>query len=150
MTHTRQSEIIGRTARPVTGARMVRELHALGVVLGDELLVHTSLSKLGYVPGGAQAVVEALIESVGPRGLIVMPTFSAHLSDPKNWRNPPIPRAWHEETRAAMPAYDPPKSPTSAMGVINECFRTLTGTVDPVPPISDAAERLRFRYKVFP
>jgi aminoglycoside 3-N-acetyltransferase len=128
MAHTRQSEIIGRTVRPVTRPRMVRDLRALGVALGDELLVHTSLSMLGYVPGGAQAVVEALIESVGPKGLIVMPTFSAHLSDPRNRRNPPIPQAWHEETRAAMPAYEPRKSPTSAMGVINECFRSWPGT----------------------
>lgn len=124
MANTTRSEIIGRTARPVTRPRIVRDLRALGVVLGDALLVHTSLSKLGYVPGGAQAVIEALIESVGPKGVIVLPTFSAHLSDPRNWRNPPIPQAWHEETRAAMPAYEPEKSPTSAMGVINECFRS--------------------------
>lgn len=61
MANTRQSEIIGRTAKPVTYARLIRDLRALGVVLGDKLLVHTSMSKLGYVPGGAQAVVEALV-----------------------------------------------------------------------------------------
>ncbi len=127
MAGKRESEIIGRTARPVTQPRIVRDLRGLGVLDGDKLLVHTSLSKLGYVPGGAQLVIEALIESVGPQGLIVMPTFSAHLSDPRNWRNPPIPQVWHEGTRAAMPAYEPQKSPTRAMGVINECFRSWPG-----------------------
>ncbi len=124
MAYERQAEIIERTERPVTVPRIVRDLRTLGVALGDRLLVHTSLSKLGYVPGGAQAVIEALIESVGPEGLIAMPTFSADLSDPRNWRKPPIPEEWHEETRAAMPAYEPQKSPTRAMGVINECFRS--------------------------
>lgn len=128
MADNRQAGIIGRTSRPVTRARIVRELGELGVLRGDKLLVHTSLSKLGYVPGGAQAVVEALLESVGPQGLIVMPTFSGYLSDPRNWRNPPIPQEWHEETRASMPAYEPQKSPTSRMGAINECFRSWPGT----------------------
>lgn len=128
MANSRQAEIIGRTTRPVTRPRIVCELRDLGVAIEDVLLVHTSLSNLGYVPGGAQSVVEALIESVGPKGLIVLPTFSAHLSDPRNWHHPPIPEAWHEETRASMPAYEPEKSPTTAMGVINECFRSWPGT----------------------
>ncbi len=134
MVYERQAEIIERTTRPVTVPRIVRDLHALGVAPGDKLLIHTSLSKLGFVPGGAQAVIEALIESVGPHGLIAMPTFSADLSDPQNWRKPPIPQAWHEETRAAMPAYEPQKSPTRAMGVINECFRSWPGALRSVHP----------------
>lgn len=130
----REFEIIKRATRPVTVRRIVGDLRTLGVALDDRLFVHTSLSRLGFVPGGAQAVVEALIESVGPNGLIAMPTFSAHLSDPRNWRKPPIPQTWHEETRAAMPAYDPQKLPTRAMGVINECFRSWPGALRSAHP----------------
>jgi aminoglycoside N3'-acetyltransferase len=76
MAHERQAEVIKRTTRPVTVASIVRDLRALGVALGDKLLVHTSLSMLGFVLGGAQAVVEALLVSVGSEGLIAMDDFS--------------------------------------------------------------------------
>ncbi|SFO24462.1 Aminoglycoside 3-N-acetyltransferase [Pseudobutyrivibrio sp. JW11] len=39
-------------------------------------MVHTALSKMGYVCGGAQAVIEALIEVVGEDGTIMMPAQS--------------------------------------------------------------------------
>ena len=37
-----------------------------GVRQGKAIMVHTSLSSLGFVCGGAQVVIEALLESVGP------------------------------------------------------------------------------------
>ena len=37
----------------------------VGVKKGQAIMVHTSLSSLGYVCGGAQSVIEVLLESVG-------------------------------------------------------------------------------------
>ena len=54
-------------------------------------MVHTSLSSLGYVCGGAQSVIEALLESVGEEGTIMMPTQSWKNLDPKTgvyWQEP--------------------------------------------------------------
>ena len=42
------------------------DLGALGVQAGSVLLVHSSLARLGWVAGGAHAVVLALLEVVGP------------------------------------------------------------------------------------
>lgn len=46
-----------------------------GVQEGDVLLVHSSLSRLGYVQGGAATVVAALLKAVGSKGTIGSPTF---------------------------------------------------------------------------
>ena len=51
-------------------------LLSVGVSKGQTIMVHTSLSSLGFVCGGAQMVIEALIEAVGNEGTIMMPTQS--------------------------------------------------------------------------
>lgn len=56
-----------------TKADLIEQLTGMGIVPGDTLLVHSSLSRIGYVEGGPQAVVDALLEVVGPAGHILMP-----------------------------------------------------------------------------
>lgn len=87
------------------------------------VIAHSSLSALGWVAGGAQAVVEALEAAVGATGTLVMPTQSGQLSDPARWSNPPVPPAWVDTIRAELPAYDPHRTATRAMGQIVDCFR---------------------------
>ena len=57
-------------------------LKDIGVQKGQVVMVHTSLSSLGYVCGGAQSIIEALMESVGDEGTIMMPTQSWKNLDP--------------------------------------------------------------------
>lgn len=60
----------------VTRHTLVQGLRELGVREGDLLQVHSSLSALGYVEGGAETVVDALLEAVGPSGTVMVPTFN--------------------------------------------------------------------------
>jgi aminoglycoside 3-N-acetyltransferase len=60
----------------VSRSRLVSELRKLGVKEGGILLVHTSLSRLGFVPGGARTVLAALREVIGKEGTLVLPTHS--------------------------------------------------------------------------
>ena len=55
----------------------------LGLQEGDNVIVHTSLSSLGFVCGGAQIVIEALLNTVNDCGTIVMPTQSWKNLDPE-------------------------------------------------------------------
>jgi aminoglycoside 3-N-acetyltransferase len=114
---------------PFTADDVARDLRSLGVNAGSTIIVHSSLSSLGYVVGGARAVVIALTEVLGPQGTLVVPTHSSELSDPKNWSRPPIPEAWWPTVRAGMPAYDPLLTTTRQMGAVAEMVRHLPGSL---------------------
>ena len=56
--------LVGRT-------QLARELVALGMRPGAVALVHCRMSALGTVVGGAETVVRALLDAVGPEGTLV-------------------------------------------------------------------------------
>lgn len=71
-----------RAAARATMPRVSREqllasLRAAGICEGDTLFVHSSLSKIGDVEGGADTVVSTLLEAVGPSGNVVMPAYTS-------------------------------------------------------------------------
>jgi aminoglycoside 3-N-acetyltransferase len=118
-----------RDPHPVTAARITRDLGELGLAPGSLVIVHSSLSSLGYVPGGAQAVLQGLLATLGTEGTLVVPTHSSENSDPSQWCNPPVPEAWWDTIRAETPAFDPARTPTRGMGAIPELFRTWPGVL---------------------
>lgn len=113
---------------------------AAGLGPGQAVIVHASLSSLGYVCGGAQTVIEALIACVGPEGTLMMPTQSWKNLDPEDgvhWEVPP--ELW-QDIRDNWPAYDPATTPTNTMGAVAELFRRWPGAVrSPHPARSVAA-----------
>lgn len=119
-----EADAVARSERPRTVTTLAQDLRALGLEPRAIVLAHSSLSSLGWVAGGPVAVIQALIEVVGPEGTIVMPAHSGELGDPAGWRNPPVPEAWIETIRAEMPAYDPRWTPSRSVGVVAELFRT--------------------------
>ena len=56
--------------------QIVEGIRALGVSPGDLLLAHSSLESFGAVDGGADAVADALVQSVAPGGTVFVPTFN--------------------------------------------------------------------------
>lgn len=135
-----ESEVINQTSQgPITIEDLKRDLAALGVKPGMALMVHSSLSSIGWVSGGPVAVIQALEAVLGPQGTLVMPTHSGDLSDPGEWSNPPVPEDWQETIRLTMPAYDPGLTPTRGVGRIPETFRNQTGVLRSSHPIVSCA-----------
>ncbi len=110
---------------PVTKQRLRDDFAALGLVRGDVLLVHTSLRSLGFVQGGPDAVIDALMETVGDEGTLAFPTFtivgsmSETLMDPKY-------------------VFDPATS-ASTTGKITDVFRAREGVYRSVHPTHSVA-----------
>lgn len=124
-----EADAIDRVDRPVTVSSLVNDLDSLGIGSGDTLLVHASLSALGWVNGGAPTVVDALQTVLTAEGTLVMPTHSTQYSDPATWEAPPVPAGWVDEVRETRPPYRPAVTPTRSMGAVAECFRSYPGVV---------------------
>ncbi|WP_135825432.1 aminoglycoside N(3)-acetyltransferase [Halorussus ruber] len=119
-----EAKAIERTDAPLTVERLAEEFRNLGVEAGDTLLVHSSMSSLGWVAVGPTTVVDALMEVVTTDGTLVMPAHSGQYTDPEGWEHPPVPDDWVEEIRASRPPFRPAVTPTRGMGAIGETFRT--------------------------
>ena len=124
-----EDRVIGKTKTPATIDTLKSDLHCLGVRPGMVVIVHSSLSAMGWVCGGPIAVIAALQGVLGPSGTLVMPAHSPGLSEPGKWENPPVPESWWPVIRDNMPAYDPDLTPTHAMGTIAETFRKQRGVL---------------------
>ena len=59
-----------------TFEQLKKDLQNLGVSAGDLLVVHSSFKSLGLVEGGAECVIAALKDVLGPEGTLVFPTFT--------------------------------------------------------------------------
>jgi len=92
----------------VTRTDLVAGFDRIGLRPGQVALVHSAMRPFGHVEGGAETVVDALLDVLGPRGTLVVPTFTFA----------------HEATTAAGDRLliDPANDP-SEMGTISETVR---------------------------
>ncbi|MBD3851493.1 MAG: AAC(3) family N-acetyltransferase [Acidobacteria bacterium] len=93
-------------------ADLARDLRRLGLRAGDWVLVHSSLKMVGYVDGGADTVVDALLGVLGDDGMLVVPTFTF-----TNFK----------------PVFDPETTP-SQMGALTEAVRQRPHVVRSLHP----------------
>jgi aminoglycoside 3-N-acetyltransferase len=92
---------------------------------GDSVGVHSSLKSFGHVEGGADTVIDALLETVGKQGNVVMSTHSANLG--KDQRSPEEIAMGVSWLFKILP-YDPEKTPVTT-GIIPETFRKRKGVI---------------------
>ena len=61
----------------ITKEKLVKDLRNMRINKEDVILVHSSLGSIGTVEGGADTVMNALIESVSSKGLVIVPTLTS-------------------------------------------------------------------------
>lgn len=94
----------------VTRSQITSCLREIGIENGDLLLVHSSLKSFGRVDGGADTVIDGLLDALSPDGTLVMPTLvQRNFSDAY--------KTWNKLT-----------SP-SDVGLITETFRKREGVL---------------------
>ena len=92
----------------LTKSDIICGLRELGVEPGMVIMVHSALAAFGSVEGGADTVIEALLEAVGPAGTLMMPAMGgAPIFDVEEtrsnvgeitdrfWRRPDVTRSIH-------------------------------------------------------
>jgi len=126
-THARDPVTVGSLIGDLE--KLFADANSLGIKSGWLLNVHSSLSQIGWVAGGAQAVLAALLQVIGSNGTLMMPAYTGHLSDPCHWKAPPVPEDWWQIIRDKMPAFDPVLTATRNMGIIAESFRSYPGVL---------------------
>jgi len=62
---------MNRDARKIAG-----DLKRLGIRKGHTIFVHSSLKSFGWVEGGAETIIDALLAAVGPDGNVLLPTLT--------------------------------------------------------------------------
>jgi aminoglycoside 3-N-acetyltransferase len=98
---------------------LVGGLRAAGLAAGDSVIVHSSCRALGPVDGGPEAVLNALLEVLGPEGNLMLPTF--------NYTRP-LPE----------PYFDPCTTP-GRTGILTELGRQRPGAVRSLHPTHSVA-----------
>lgn len=124
-----EQEAILKVNVPNTKDSLVSDLRKIGVCEGDLIIAHASLSQLGWVVGREVAVINALLEAIGPCGTLIMPSQSGDNTPPEYWQNPPVPKTWIEIIKANMPAYDCQRTPTRAMGKVVDALLKYPGVI---------------------
>lgn len=125
---------------PQSSVELQCDLQRIGVRRGVTLMVHSSLSSIGWVVGGPATVVTVIQDAVGVDGTTVMPSATPYCADPATWKTPRVPDECLEKVREHLPVFDIQTTPTS-MGAIPEAFRNWPGTVRSNHPLESICAR---------
>jgi aminoglycoside N3'-acetyltransferase len=108
--------------QPVGRNELIRQLRHLGVTPGSVLVVHTSFRRTGPVADGPRGLIDALLETLGAQGTLVMPSMP-------------------DGPDGAL--FDPVRSACRDLGVVADTFWRLAGVQRSDSPHSFAAHGLQ-------
>lgn len=104
------------------------DLRKIGIKAGDVILVHSSLSSMGFVEGGAKTVIDALEAVIGKEGTLLFPSFTY--------------REVYETHRFSICDSE------VCVGKIPETFRKEAGVIRSIHPTHSVCARGRFAKEI--
>lgn len=114
----------------VTYNKLNAAFKSIGIKEGDNLIVHCSLKKMGYVVGGVETIFLAVTGAVGNMGNVIVPSQSAELSHPESWQYPPLKDSLIKIVADNILGYDKNQTPVSpALGKFCEYFCMHSSTI---------------------
>jgi aminoglycoside 3-N-acetyltransferase len=117
---------------PASREQLAADLRSLGLRRGQDILIHCSLRRIGPVKGGAATLLDALLDVTGPRTTLVVPAQTTLNSlTSREFRGAVAGLDEDERARyvAAMPGFDPARTPSHKMGAFAEYLRTRPAAV---------------------
>ena len=108
---------------------IAQDLKIMGISSGDGVFVHAATGAIGHVTGGAHSVVDALLSTVGPRGLIGMPAFCADACFPSQADRAEVSDVDIKDIKRSVSGFDLLRSSAAGMGIIAKTFRTWPGAI---------------------
>jgi aminoglycoside 3-N-acetyltransferase len=103
----------------LTTAELTAQLTEIGVAPGMNLLIHSSLRRLGPVEGGADEIIDMLLAAIDPGGTLMMSTISGGV---------------HETQPVFHVAHTP-----SSVGALTNVFRRRPGAIRSLHPLHSIA-----------
>lgn len=111
-------------------ASLAPEFRKAGILAGDSVILHSSYKSLGAVEGGPNTVIDAILESVGPEGNLLVPTFTYCLAnwgvEPYDYDRTPSRTGIITETARCRPDSTRSFHPTHSVAVIGPQREALT------------------------
>jgi aminoglycoside 3-N-acetyltransferase len=114
---------------PVTKSRLISDLKKLGVSEGSTVMLHASVKAIGWIVGGPDVVIQALLEVLGREGTLMM--YVGWEDSP--WEAPYTFAEWPEEWQKAYLKEFPPFNPATSRAnrkwsILTEYLRTWPGS----------------------
>ena len=104
----------------ITKEQLRNDLAAMQIKPTDTLLIHSSMKSIGPVEGGADTVLDMLMDYFKDRGLLVFPTLTYRILQEEH------------------PRFDVRKTP-SIVGILSELFRQRPGVIRSLHPTHSVA-----------
>jgi len=129
-----EGAVVQRTRLPATLETLKADLSTLGARPDVVLLVHSSLRALGWICGGAVAVIQATQETIDSNGTLVMLSCTGGADRSQKLGASFGSRALERHYSHGETGVCPLRTPTRQMGQIDETFRTWPNVVRSTHP----------------
>ena len=122
---TGEANIMVNTALPViTRSRLLSDLSKLGLASGDTVMLHASVKAVGWIVGGPDMVLRAMLDVLGTTGTLMMYVKCEEpLNEIDDW-----PEDWQKAYLAECPPFDPYRTRANRRWrILTEYVRTWPG-----------------------